>query len=110
LDKPPRPRNIAKCTRWWTPRGFSRPAKPALTDTSTCQPSFPACTGDATEESYLLGWATPVRQENAREQLALQPLRLSDSGVYEQVSFSEPLKVDLCETYSLSVRLDRLFR
>ena len=40
----------------------------------------------------------------------LQPHRLSESGVYEQVSFSEHLEVDLCETCSLNVRLDRLFR
>jgi Uma2 family endonuclease len=39
----------------------------------------------------------------------LQALRLKDAGVYEQVTFTDRLEVDLCDSCSLSVRLNRLF-
>ena len=41
---------------------------------------------------------------------SLQPLRLNEHRVYEQVAFTECLAIDICDSCSLSVRVDRLFR
>lgn len=43
------------------------------------------------------------------ENNSLQPLKLNPSGVYEPVSFSETLAVDICDGCALSVKVDRLF-
>ena len=57
-------------------------------------------------EQESVGWYLIVDPDES----TIEPLRLNDSGAYEQVSFTDHLQVDLCETCSLSVRLDRLFR
>ena len=57
-------------------------------------------------EQQLVDWYLIIDPDEN----SLQTLRLSESGVYEQVALADPLQVDLCETCSLNVRLDRLFR
>ena len=39
----------------------------------------------------------------------LQALRLDDTGQYQEVTHTDPLNVDVCETCQLAVKVDRLF-
>lgn len=57
-------------------------------------------------EQESVGWYLIIDPDQDK----LQPLRLNENGAYEQVSFTDHLEVHLCDSCSLSVRLDRLFR